>query len=160
MSDAREDRTKAATLPEGDLVAILLTQHARVKDLLNQVATSKGIVRKELFAHLAATLKAHETAEEAVVRPISKETAGSAIADARNAEESKADELVDALSQLDVDSADFDATFATFKQAVSEHAEAEETEEFSTIEAQRSEEERQELGREFLAQFRAAGGSA
>jgi hemerythrin superfamily protein len=159
MGDPHANRTKAAMLPEGDLVAILLTQHARMKELLNQVATSKGIERKELFAHFAATLKAHDAAEEAVVRPVSEETAGPAVADARNAEESKADELVDTLLRLDVDSAEFDATFGKLKQMVLDHAEAEESEEFSTIESERSEEERQEPGREFLAEFRAAGGS-
>ncbi len=37
MGDAKEDRAKAAKLPEGDIVRILLTQHADVKDLLDQM---------------------------------------------------------------------------------------------------------------------------
>jgi hemerythrin superfamily protein len=158
MGDANEDRAKAAKLPEGDLVRILLTQHATVKDLLDQIEEASGAKRKKLFEHLTTTLKAHETAEESVVRPVTKETAGEDVADARNAEEDEANEVIAALSELDVDSPEFDDRFAEFKQAVSDHAEAEETQEFPTIESGRSAGERRELGDEFLAQFEAAGG--
>jgi hemerythrin superfamily protein len=160
MGDANEDREKAAKLPEGDLIRILLTQHAAVKDTLDQVEAASGAERKRLFTQLAITLKAHETAEESVVRPVSKETAGEGVVDARNAEETEADEVIAALSDLDVDSADFDAKFAEFKQAVSDHAEAEEKEEFPTIQSGRSAQERKVLGEDFLAQFEAAGGRA
>jgi hemerythrin superfamily protein len=160
MGDANEDRAKAAKLPEGDLVRILLTQHAQVKDMLDQIEQASGTKRKKLFEQLTTTLKAHETAEESVVRPVTKETAGDGVADARNAEESEANEVIAALSELDVDSPEFDEQFAEFKQAVSDHAEAEESEEFPTIQSARSDEERQDLGEQFLAQFEAAGGKA
>ena len=160
MGDAKEDRAKAAKLPEGDLIRILYTQHADVKDMLDQIQAASGAQRKTLFTQLATTLKAHETAEESVVRPVTKETAGEAVVDERNAEEAEADEVIAALSDLDVDSADFDAKFAEFKQAVSDHAEAEEHEEFPTIQSGRTVQARQALGEEFLAQFQAAGGRA
>jgi hemerythrin superfamily protein len=160
MGDAKEDRAKAAKLPEGDIVRILLTQHADVKDLLDQIEAASGTTRKKLFTQLTTMLKAHETAEEAVVRPVTKETAGEDVVDARNAEEAEADEVIAALSDLDVDSDDFDAQFAEFKQAVSDHAEAEETEEFPTIQSARTAKERKALGDEFLDQFEAAGGPA
>jgi hemerythrin superfamily protein len=159
MGDANEDRAKAAKLPEGDLLRILLTQHASVKDMLDQVEEASGAKRKKLFEQLTTTLKAHETAEESVVRPVTKETAGDAVADARNAEESEANEIIAALSRLDIDSVEFDDQFAEFKQAVSDHAEAEETQEFPTIQSGRSVAERKQLGDEFLAQFEAAGGT-
>ncbi|HTC70992.1 MAG TPA: hemerythrin domain-containing protein [Acidothermaceae bacterium] len=158
MGDAKEDRAKAAKLPEGDIVRILLTQHADVKDLLDQIEAASGKTRKKLFTQLTITLKAHEMAEEAVVRPVTKETAGEEVVDARNAEEAEADEIIAALTDFDVDGAAFDAQFAEFKQAVSDHAEAEETEEFPTIQASRNAAERKALGDEFLAQFDAAGG--
>jgi hemerythrin superfamily protein len=129
MGDANEDRATAATLPEGDLVRILLTQHATVKDMLDRIEKASGATRKELFEQLTTTLKAHETAEESVVRPVTKETAGDGVADARNAEEDEANEVIAALSELDVDSPEFDDQFSGFKQAVSDHAEAEETQE-------------------------------
>ena len=140
------------------MIAILLTQHAEVKDLMSEIAAASGDERKELFDTLVTTLQAHETAEEAVVRPVTEEIAGAGVAAARNAEEAEADEVIAALSELDVDSADFTAQFATFTKAVSDHAEAEETQEFSVIQAKRSDDERQILGKEFLAQFEAAGG--
>lgn len=160
MGDANEDRAKAAKLPDGDLVRILLTQHAMVKDMLDQIEQASGDKRKTLFEQLTTTLKAHETAEESVVRPVTKETAGDGVADARNAEENEANEVIAALSELDVDSPEFDEQFAEFKQAVSDHAEAEETQEFPTIQSGRSEAERKELGDQFLDQFEAAGGKA
>ena len=128
--------------------------------LLAEVAVASGTDRKKLFAQLTAMVKAHETAEEAVVRPVSMQTAGQDVAEARNAEESEADAAVVALSQLDVDSAEFDSQFAAFTAAVSTHAEAEERDEFPTLQSGRSAEQRQRLGREFLAKFAAAGGWA
>jgi hypothetical protein len=112
VSDQDHDRAEAAQLPEGDLVAILLTQHATVRDLLEQVSGSSGQDRKQAFDRLAGLLKAHETAEESVVRPVSEQTAGAEVAQARNAEEDEADEVIAKLRHLDVDSADFDAQFA------------------------------------------------
>jgi len=158
MGDANEDREKAAKLPEGDLVRILLTQHAEVKDMLDQIEEAAGANRKKLFEQLTTTLKAHETAEESVVRPVTKETAGPSVADARNAEEAEANQVIVALSALEVDSAQFDDQLEQFKQAVSEHAEAEETQEFPTIQSGRTAAERKELGEQFLARFEAAGG--
>jgi hemerythrin superfamily protein len=160
VSDQDHDRAEAAQLPEGDLVAILLTQHATVRDLLEQVSGSSGQDRKQAFDRLAGLLKAHETAEESVVRPESEQTAGADIVRARNAEEDEADEVIAKLQQLDVDSADFDSQFAEFSKAVSEHAEAEERDEFPTIRDGRSPADRIALGERFLAEFRAAGGTA
>jgi hemerythrin superfamily protein len=160
MGDATEDMEKAAKLPEGDLVRILYTQHALAKDLMDQVESASGEERQELFTQLATTLKAHETAEEAVVRPVTTEAGAGDVAEARNDEETEADEIILALKELDVDSAEFDSQFAAFKQAVSDHAESEETEEFPVLQSKRSDEDRQMLGKEFLAQFEAAGGKA
>jgi hypothetical protein len=103
-------------------------------------------------------LKAHETDEESVVRPVSSETAGADVAEARNAEEKEAIEVIAALSKLDVESAECDSQFAEFKQAVSDHAEAEEHDEFPSIEFDRDEHERQQLDEKFLAEFQYAGG--
>jgi hemerythrin superfamily protein len=160
MGDSSEDRANAAKLPEGDLVAILYTQHAMVKDLMDQIESASGDDRKALFTQLTTALKAHETAEESVVRTVTIEAGDEDVADARNAEEDEANSVIAALMQLDVDSAEFDAQFADFKQAVSDHAEAEEHEEFPILQSSRSDEDRQMLGKEFLAQFQAAGGKS
>jgi hemerythrin superfamily protein len=158
MGESAEDRAKAAKLPEGDLVRILLEQHADVKDLFSDIEGASGAKRTTLFEQLVAMLKAHETAEEAVVRPVAAQTAGEDEAEARNAEEAEADATVAALLELDVDSAEFNTQFAAFKEAVDAHAEAEETEEFSTLQSVLDADKLQELGQEFLKKFAAAGG--
>jgi hemerythrin superfamily protein len=158
MGDSAEDRAKAAKLPEGDLVRILLEQHAAVKDLFADVEAASGTERASLFEQLVAMLKAHETAEEAVVRPVAAQTAGEDEAAARNAEEAEADATVAALLELDVDSAEFAEQFAAFKEAVDAHAEAEETEEFSALQADLDAAKLRDLGQEFLDKFAAAGG--
>jgi hypothetical protein len=158
MGDSAEDRAKAAKLPEGDLVRILLEQHADVKDLFADIEAASGAKRATLFEQLVAMLKAHETAEEAVVRPAAAETVGEDEAAARNAEEADADAAIAALLELDVDSPEFTKQFAAFKQAVDDHAEAEETEEFSQLQQSLDEAKLLELGEEFLEKFTAAGG--
>ena len=158
MGDSAEDRAKAAKLPEGDLVRILLEQHAAVKDLFSDIEAASGAQRSTLFEQLVTMLKAHETAEEAVVRPVAAETAGEDEAAARNAEEAEADAAIAALLELDVDSAEFAQQFASFKEAVDTHAEAEETEEFAALQSDLDAERLQELGQEFLEKFVAAGG--
>ncbi|MCW2808878.1 MAG: Hemerythrin cation binding domain protein [Marmoricola sp.] len=46
----------------------------------------------------------HETAEEMVLRPVTNDTAGKAVVDARNQEESEANEVLKQLEKLDVSS--------------------------------------------------------
>jgi hypothetical protein len=158
MGDSAEDRAKAAKLPDGDLVRILLEQHASVKDLFADVEEASGAQRATLFEQLVAMLKAHETAEEAVVRPVASQTVGEDEAAERNAEEAEADAAIAALLELDVDSAEFAEQFAAFKTAVDTHAEAEETEEFPVLQSSLDAAMLQDLGQQFLDKYAAAGG--
>jgi len=159
VNEADKDRAEAAKLPAGDIVAILYTQHAAVRDVMDTVESTSGSERKRAFEELATMLKAHETAEESVVRPVTQQTAGAEVATARNAEEDEANQVLATLKTLEVDSADFDAKFADFKTAVSDHAEAEEHDEFPSILTGRTVDERHELGLKFLAAFEASGGT-
>lgn len=146
MSDAAADRAKAAALPEGDIVRILLEQHADIRDRFAQVKSATGAPRKDAFEGLRELLVVHETAEQMVVRPVTKDTAGAEMASARNDEEAEANKLLEMLERMDVNSPDFDAALATFEKSVDEHAEAEENGEFPAILASCSREERQLLG--------------
>ena len=146
MAGAAEDREKAATLPEGDVIGILYEQHAQVQDLFERVEKSSGGARQEAFDELTALLIAHEKAEQAVLRPVSRETAGDDVVEARLQEEEKANQVIAELKKLDVSSAEFDRMFAEFKQAVVDHAEHEETEEFPTVLEERDEDERRAMG--------------
>jgi rubrerythrin len=146
MGDAAEDRAEATKLPEGDVVRLLLEQHARVRDLFAEVKTAEGEHKKHVFDELRALLAVHETAEEMVLRPVTAETAGQAVVDARNKEEAEANVVLKELEKLDVGSPDFDDKLASFEQAVDSHAEAEENEEFPTVISSCDEDRRRTMG--------------
>jgi len=146
MSGAAEDRAKAAELPDGDVIRILLEQHARIQDLFEDVGSAEGDHKQMAFDELRALLAVHETAEEMVLRPVSKPLAADGVADARNQEESEANKVLAELEKLDVTSSDFDTKFAVFKQSVVQHAESEETEEFPAVLEQCDADKRRSLG--------------
>ncbi|MGN6331785.1 MAG: hemerythrin domain-containing protein [Motilibacteraceae bacterium] len=150
MSQSSE-RAQAATLPDDDVVGILLSQHARIQDLLTDVSASAGEHKQQAFDELRALLAAHETAEEMVVRPVSKRTAGKEVAEARNREEDEANHVLADLEKMDVTSTEFDATFARFAQSVLAHAQHEETMEFPSLMSEESAQDRQKMGRALKA---------
>jgi len=152
MSEAQQDRAQAAELPEGDVIRILLEQHARIRELFDDVSSADGEHKQHAFDELRALLAVHETAEEMVVRPVTKGTdGGEQVADARNHEESEANEVLKELEKMDVDSTEFDTRLAGFQKAVSEHAEAEEREEFPQILASCDEDKRASMGKQLKA---------
>jgi hemerythrin superfamily protein len=151
MGDAAEDRAKAAELPEGDVIRILLEQHARIREMFTAVTTAAGEEKSHRFDELRALLAVHETAEEMVLRPVTRETAGDSVAEARMQEESEATKVLAELEKMDVSSADFNRTLSTFEKAVSEHAEKEETEEFPAILNRCDEDKRASMGKQVLA---------
>lgn len=146
MGSAQEDLGKAARLPEGDVIAILLRQHARIRELFADVEGAEGEHKQHAFDELRALLAVHETAEEMVLRPITRETAGDAVVNARNDEESEATHVLAQLEQLGAGHAEFDQNLSTLKWMVTNHAEHEESDEFPTVLDSRSEDERQRLG--------------
>jgi hypothetical protein len=146
MSASEAERTAAARLPDGDVVAVLLEQHARIRDLFAQVAGSAGETRKQSFDELRALLAVHEAAEELIVRPVAKKTAGAEEVEARNAEEKEAARILKELEGMDVSGAGFEAALADFERAVGVHADREEREEFPAILAQCTPEERHSMG--------------
>ena len=146
MGDAATDRANAATLSDGDVIKILLTQHAQIRDLCQQVTTSSGAEKERAFDDLRALLAVHETAEELVLRPVTEKIALPGVADARNHEEAEANAVLKTLEGLDVASPDFDQMFASFVSSVDKHAEAEEDHEFPAVLATCSEAERHAMG--------------
>jgi hemerythrin-like domain-containing protein len=136
---------KAQNLPEGDVIRVLLEQHARIRTLFREVNSEMGEHKQQAFDELRALLAVHETAEEMILRPATSGTA-KAIADARNAEENEANHVLARLEDLDVASPEFVLMFAEFEKSVDQHAEAEETQEFPIILRERSVDERQKMG--------------
>lgn len=150
MGSAAEDRATAAQLPEGDVVRILLEQHARIRELFSEVSSATSETREGVFAELRALLAVHETAEEMVLRPVTNEYADE-VAAARNAEEAEANEVLAELEKLDLESPEFLTRITTFEQSVIRHAEAEEHEEFPVVLAHCDEAMRQRMGKQVLA---------
>ena len=150
MSDAAHDRAQAATLPDDDVVAVVLRQHAMIRDLMAKVEHTAGQARLQAFIDLAALIKAHEKAEQTILRPVGVEAEGKRSAKARTKEEAAADEALLGLDGLDVDSTDFRDRFDAFRRMVEEHAEAEEEHELAPMRTDVDPAERVRLGQAFL----------
>lgn len=118
-----------------DVVAFLIAQHEQIKELFEQVSSSKGDERQEAFTALRRLLAVHETAEEEVVHPRAREEleGGADIVDARLQEENEAKEKLAALESLDTDGAEFEKLFQELQADVLNHAAAEESEEFGRL---------------------------
>jgi hemerythrin superfamily protein len=148
---AKPTGTPQEPLHQEDVVEILLRQHARIQEGFIQVKAATGTERQARFNELRALLAAHETAEEMVLRPVTVQTAGSAVADARNAEEKEANQVLSRLDGLDVTSDDFDSLFREFQQMVLDHAAKEESEEFPHVQKGRTPEQLASMGQVLLA---------
>jgi len=151
MGDPQQDRITAAMLPDGDVVGILLEQHARITELFQEVRAAAGDERRERFNELRALIAVHETAEQIILRPHTSERVNGRIAETRIQEEVEATKALAELEHLDVDSPAFAASFAEFEKSVTEHAEAEEAEEFPAIVNGYTADERQGMGRMLTA---------
>lgn len=156
MSSATAERTAAARLPSGDVIAVLLTQHARIRDLFAAVRSTRGDARRQAFDELRALLAVHEVAEELVLRPVARRAAGEQEVDARNAEEAEATKVLKRLEKMDVDSPEFASAIEEFEKAVGDHADLEENEEFPAIMRECTEEQRHSMGERLTAIERVA----
>lgn len=146
MGDAAGDRARAQELPEGDIVRILLEQHAQVRDLFSEIKQAPATERKEPFDRLRRLLAVHETGEELVLRPQADGAEWKGVANERNQEEAEANQVLADLEDLDPASEAFLATLEKFEKSVDEHAEAEENQEFPRVLEALDDEERRELG--------------
>ncbi|MFF7727029.1 hemerythrin domain-containing protein [Streptomyces sp. NPDC008001] len=146
MTGVKTLRDRAARLPEGDVVAILLEQHARIQELFGDVKTARGEHKKQAFDELRALLAVHETGEEMVVRPVARNTVGKGETDARNREEAEANRVLGELEKMDVASEGFDARLRELERAVLSHAEHEEREEFPALREGRDEAQLRHMG--------------
>ena len=117
---------------ETDAVAFLIGQHMLIRDLFSDVALSEGDTRAEAFKRLVRLLAAHETAEEQIIRPMTRARVdgGGDIADERIAEEARAKKMLVELEKLGTDDADFPPLLEQLRQAVLLHAHHEEATEF------------------------------
>ena len=151
MGDAVEDRAKAEELPEGDVIRILLEQHAQVRDLFAEIQEAPAAGRREPFDRLRALLAVHETGEELVLRPRAEGEEWKEVATERNQEEEEANRVLKSLEDLDPASEAFLARLQEFETSVDDHAEAEEAQEFPRVLETLDADERRKLGSRLLA---------
>ena len=124
-----------------DVVDFLTHQHNLIKDMFDDVLhASDPKAREKAFVDLRQLLAVHETAEEMVVHPRARHEVsdGDNIVDARLKEEHEAKEELSRLEKMDIGSEEFLKALSSFRDAVIEHAEHEEAEEFSQLQAELS----------------------
>jgi hemerythrin superfamily protein len=120
-----------------EVVAFLNAQHNVIEDMFDEVLhASNPQARQKPFVKLRQLLAVHETAEEMVVHPrVRRQTAaGDTIVDARLKEEQhEAKELLSQIEKLDISSQQFVDELTKLREAVLDHAQHEENEEFPVL---------------------------
>ncbi len=122
-----------------DVVKFLKEQHNLIQDLFEEVLSASGKdAREKAFTQLRQLLAVHETAEEMVVHPRARHEInnGDAVVDALLSEEHEAKEQLAKLEKMDVGSKSFITELTKFRDAVIDHAEHEENEEFKKLQRQ------------------------
>jgi hemerythrin superfamily protein len=131
-----------------EVVKFLKAQHDLIKDMFEEVLhASAPEAREKAFHDLRQLLAVHETAEEMFIHPrVRRESAsGDEIVDARLQEEHDAKELLSSIEKLDIDSKEFIDELTKLQQAVIDHAEQEESEEFTKLQRELDSNERKLL---------------
>ncbi|EUA54495.1 hemerythrin HHE cation binding domain protein [Mycobacterium xenopi 4042] len=131
------------------MTQFLVGQHERIKSLFAETLKASGKQREKTFIELRRLLAVHETAEEEIVHPRAKRKIpnGDKVVGARLQEENEAKKVLNHLESLDVDSDEFSSQLTELRDAVVQHAEHEEQEEFAKLEEQLDHDELQRMGR-------------
>ncbi len=137
-----------------DVVKFLKDQHNLIKDMFDEVLSASDTnAREKAFIELRQLLAVHETAEEMVVHPRVRHEAakGDEIVDARLKEEHKAKQMLTKLENMDFGSQKFIDELTKFRDAVIDHAEREENEEFTKLERNLNADDRERMAKAVLA---------
>lgn len=121
------------TSPAQELVALITSQHGRVKNLMTDVTLAKGPQRLAAFDRFRRFLAIHEAAEQALLHPQGLVTFDDDnVSQRRITEEQDAGAVITALEGMG-DQPDFTVQFGLLQEAVTRHAEAEEHEELPRL---------------------------
>jgi hemerythrin superfamily protein len=122
-------------LPDNaDIVDLLVHQHHEVKRALAEVETLDGDPQAAAFARLQKILYAHESAEQQVVHPATRDLAKQPdIARARVDEENAIESRMADLQSMGASHPDFDASFAVTRDQILAHNGHEESDEFPAL---------------------------
>jgi hypothetical protein len=136
----------AAITSPTDVVDFLASQHEQIKSLFAKTLSASGDSREKAFVDLRRLLAVHETVEEEIVHPRAKRKIanGEAVVGQRLEEEHEAKTE---LEKLDVDSVEFTRLLTELRDAVLDHAEHEEKDEFARLGHELSSAELETMGR-------------
>ncbi len=132
-----------------DVVDFLVSQHEQIKSLFAESLSAAGKEREDAFIRLRRLLAVHETAEEEIVHPRAKRKIadGQSIVSTRLEEENEAKKVLSELEKLDVTSEEFTQKLTKLRDAVVDHAQHEETEEFAKLGEELSGDALERMGR-------------
>jgi hemerythrin superfamily protein len=132
-----------------NVVQFLVSQHEQIKSSFAETLAASGKAREKAFVELRRLLAVHETAEEEIVHPRAKRKLpnGDKLVGARLEEEHEAKTVLAELEKLDVDDQSFTDKLTKLRDAVLEHAEQEEKQEFAKLEQDLSSDELEHMGR-------------
>lgn len=132
-----------------DVVDFLIGQHEQIKWLFNETLSNSGPERDETFVQLRRLLAVHETAEEEIVHPRARREVahGGELVQHRLDEEHEAKTVLTGLEDLAIDSEAFTKQLGELRDAVLEHAEHEERDEFSKLRKELTDDELERMTR-------------
>lgn len=132
-----------------DVVDFLVGQHELIKVLFTQTLEASGEQREKEFVELRRLLAIHETAEEEIVHPRAKRELpnGAQVVGSRLKEEHEAKTVLRELEKLDVDSPEFTKKLTKLRDAVLDHAEHEEKDEFAKLHQKLTADQLEQMGR-------------
>jgi hemerythrin superfamily protein len=136
------------TIPGIDILDLLADDHREAEGLLNRFESIPTDEREQYFCQVVHELVRHEVAEELVVYPALRSDAsgGDEEADARIHEQSEAEQMLAEMQDLDAASAEFQVKFVKLREAVLQHAKAEESGAFVMLRQSEDSEARTKLG--------------
>ena len=145
----REQTMADAAKSPADVIDFLTSQHEQIRTLFAETLDHSGKEREQAFIELRRLLAVHETAEEEIVHPRAKRKIpdGDQVVGKRLEEEHEAKAILAKLEEIDVDADEFTEKLKKLRDAVLEHAEHEEQEEFAKLHEELDEKELERLGR-------------
>ncbi len=134
-----------------DVLELIKADHRLVETLFSEIEKTDDTHKLyDSFNQLYEALNVHAEVEEQVFYPaIRARQDTEKLVDEAHKEHEEAKQMLEDVSSLSPTSAEFKAKIRELKQAVQHHIQEEENEVFSQVRQCMSEEEREQLGREF-----------
>jgi hemerythrin superfamily protein len=143
-------RFRGGSVPAADVVELIKSDHREVERLFD-VLKNQRATRSLNFPVLCALLIAHSRAEEAEVYPVAKEEAGETDEVAHSqGEHAEAEHMLEEMTAMDPESAEFEAALGDLIKAVNHHVEEEESRVLPGMQQRLSDARRSQLAEAFV----------